>query len=1597
MLALTPPRAVGFQQVFRGQPRVMAAALLPLSDRDAENWLKRAEEASARGDWKLAADTLARVIDQYGDKTVSMDEGKHFYSASRCALDQIGQWPEEGLATYRLLFDGEVRHRLERAIKGHQLDELRHIARKFPYTTPAPEAMNLLAAWLLDRRQAGEALDILHKLSALPRHTIPQEQILTKYCVAYALTGQKEAAERALTQLRELESSAAGAVSTDGPSRVRTLEAFLKSADEPLARGPEASGAWPIIGGPPSRGGQMPAIDPAFAPEDSWHDRLPGSERIQSRRIGRLIKTTSRPPVWQAVSDGRFLFVTCPEGLIARDLATFDFMWRIVPRSRARDTAVSQFRQRVGTETDNRDKLDELSTRTLWHDYRGAVSTAYGLVFTIEQSGTSGEVFPSRQGIISPDEFGMGVVPEPNSIRAFEADTGRAVWTKGRSGPVADELRAAHFYSVPVPLDAEGSHENADRPRLIAPYQLGDDYFLAVFRTDGSLIKSVLLGSGYSGLFPINAVLQPTVCDGAVYVPTGAGLLVALNADDLSLRWLTSYERAGASRQLWTDARRGLSVTAAPADEWLSSPAIIAGGLVLVAAPDSEYLVAYNQEDGQAKWSYPRGTLRYLVAADSRRAIVAGKYVIAIEVATGNVEWMFDRKPSTGRPAWAGDAVFVPTEDGLVRLDVRTGKEIGDPLSTRFALGNLLSIDGGLYSVTATDVTKFPDVDQSRLMAHQSLQRDPNDVGAMLRLAWLAVIEKQWDKAIDLLDRAEARVQVRSSATTQPAEGAGSATSELLARIARQRVTVLLRVAAESGDEANRTPDPGAPGRPLRGRLADRSRASLLDEAVRSAQQPSDLIRAGMALCELLAEQKKPAEAFRRVLELVRTVGDEPVALEPQLSATAAVLFRERLCGWWRAMSPSDRTQAAEDTRRLIESNLAGGEWSALAALADVLDLRPSGEDVGAMMPHAAWLDLQLGHRSLAGGDYESGYFYLERAAERNPRSDVAAEAMIRLAVVYSNPGEDLPAAPREALRVVTALEELGLARPLPEASRDVVGAAGRTISDAIVEIRKLLPRSMISQENNLPDVLRDTPKLTLAADTTVPAGLRPDVMAFHDPARPIDLFEQTFPIYMARQIRGLRYSADVPDRYFWAVDDDTPDGQGGWITNDRAFEETAQPATISNRVAVLAAHDSIFAVGLTTGQILWPPIAVTAEDESPPNPRVLSVGGMFVIAPDSSTLIGVAARACAGPSWRRRFVGPRIAQLAVVGQLIVAVDSAGDIVTVLDPVGGRVQRQFSMLPGAGGETREPVKESDTAKEARTDSVKTARRSRQGQNNVFQWLNRRRGEEEPEVDAAEPTVQHVSIVGSSVCRALSDHVIAKDITSGRMLWNTPMGGLVGGVVPFTSTRVGVYYAGTHIAILDAASGVVVKDIHTEGLRMPPLDATLDAASGSGDAQSASAVDAGRLLLFTQTTDDPPHYVLASFPLGEGQQPWRRDLGRLSTVNRRMLRASPDYVAFIEYFMVQETANLQQVRAFVRTGNVMNSPYVQVIDKRNNRSLLEESFSLNEHRPTDLPSGSNLITDVIVLNERIVAVGPDGYYVLAAETKPGGAEATGEEN
>jgi hypothetical protein len=454
-----------------------------------------------------------------------------------------------------------------------------------------------------------------------------------------------------------------------------------------------------------------------------------------------------------------------------------------------------------------------------------------------------------------------------------------------------------------------------------------------------------------------------------------------------------------------------------------------------------------------------------------------------------------------------------------------------------------------------------------------------------------------------------------------------AAPSDVRGRISRQRVNILLGVTSEKeGTPQRQMSQP----RPLHKSLLDKSRRELLEQAVRFAQQPSDCVRTGLALSELLVEQKESVRAFQNVLELVRTTADEPVALEPQLSTTASVLFRERLSGWWRSMSKADREKTVEAAGRLIESDATSGNQPALVRLADVLDLRAAGSATESITGLAARLDLLLGKRSLDAGDYETGIYYLERAADRLPRSDIALEALARLAVAYARPGEGLAAAPREAARALALLESFDSKHVMPPGLGNlVVPEPIRTTGDLTAQVRKMLPKVIFDSYQPMPRVLRDSSRLTLFTDTTVPAGLLPDVMSFHDPARPFDVFDQTVPLYMARQFRGLRYSASIPDRYFWTTDVDAPVESISWLAEHSAFDLAMQPAAIVNRVALLSARHMMCIIGLVSGQMLGPPLTTIPDDEALPDPPCL--------APAGSSFSPGFFQPCWNPTERRR------------------------------------------------------------------------------------------------------------------------------------------------------------------------------------------------------------------------------------------------------------------------------------------------------------------------------------------------------------------------
>jgi outer membrane protein assembly factor BamB len=1500
-----PPRA----------PEVESYRLTPQSDRDAERWLRRAEEAAERGDWKLASDTLMRVVNQYGDRTISPNEGQQFYSAAWYAQEQLAAWPEEGLQTYRLLFDPEVRNQFETARRENDVDALRDLVRRYPHTTTGPEALDLLATWLLDRREGGEAAEVLNRLLNLSHRSVPDWRILSRLSVAYALSGEIERATATLSSMKGLPAAGAMELPPDWNSRVASVESFIVQRSANFSGGgPVGSQAnWPTPSGAPEWAGQMPALKPAVTPESFWQDTLPGAERLDARLTTTLIESTGRSPVWRCVSDGKSLFVTCPDGLIARDLATFDFLWQVVPRAGVRDPGINRFRSATGTlGADNTDNLDELATRSLYHEYRGTVTTAFGRVFVIEQPGTADETFPATDGTVPPNVG--AALPQPNSLRAFEADTGRALWTKGRGGPVEDDLRAAHFFSPPVACGAD----------LIAPYQLRDDLFLAVLAPDGAVRRTLHLGAGKAGLYPMNGVLQPTVHDGRIFIPTGAGTLIALSAHDYSLRWLASYDRSkvlnighGDQRQPWGFRRLSIAQT----DEWLASPPLTVGALVILATHDCDRLLAFHRESGMLSWSVPRGQHRYIVGAREDQIYLAGQFIQALRVADGERVWTFDAAPLTGRPALCGDQILVPTSEGLLRVDAETGKSGGDLLPSRLPLGNLLALDGALYSVSVDGVAKFPDVDQSRALAHAALENDPNDARAILRLAWLATIEGQWDEALDALDRAEALLAGAQSAT--------------LDRIAHQRVRVLLRAAAEADVDV---------------------RLELVTKAAAAAKRPDDAVQAGLALCELLHDQGRSEDAFDRGIELLRERADVPLELEPHLLARAAVLLRERLGAVWRGADAVARKRLVNRIRATAEKAVADGHWSAVRHFSGSLDFESSHDD-GGLSDLLTTLDRELAAFRREAGDPDGAAYFLERVARRGPDDPAGLDALARLAVQYAQPGGEVPSLPDEAARIIAEMEARHSGRSLP--SRDDCGQlklSSCRVEDLCAALRRALPKRVFAPPDQLPGVLQDRPQLEFDHGYAVPASFQQrDVASFLDERRVGDLFPGVVPIRHVRQIIGVNPRPGSGERLLWVADLDEAIENAGLFMATSSGQHNLDAACWGT-IAVLSAGSQFGAISLQSGRWMWPPMAIgEAMIDDLPRPSVIVIDGQVILARDAHTLLAIPATSNARPDWERQFVGRRIATLADANGQLVVVDDGAEQLTVIDPRSGRVRRQYDLLVPQLNAGDGP-------------SLKNALK------NIVDAAGGQMKDAGP-LDGGGLSDAHVAIAGGVVCRSGHDRLVGRDVATGQRLWDLPLGGFIRGLLRLDDRHVGVSYRSRHFAVVDVSIGKVVRDITTDDWALPPHDATVDWIPDAGGRPR------GRLLLFAQTKADPSQYELATFSLDQREPGVVHELGAMATISRRMMRASPYYVAALSYDLNEQQRRRQQFAG--GPGPRLEAATLVILDKITLRRLIDTPLTFDLGRLQDDQLFTGLIHDVQVLDDSIVVTGPDGYHVLKA--------------
>lgn len=1247
--AFPKPRVTPAGAATPGAIRALIEVSAPIA-----NLFARADEGIERADWKLAIDSLQRVIEDPEGSLLpredgACDGGSLYESARRRAIRRLASLPPEGLAAYRLVYDGKAKGLYERAVAAHDVDALRSTVHRYLLTQWGDEAADALASWALDENRAGEALATLRELVELvPEFEVPRSRVLAKIAAAEAMTGRTEEAAATVDGIvRSLP------LSDPTIEWLRRLPGAAREAERGGTDHEELS-EWSLLSAAGSGMG-MPATSPTLVDPVPWKHEI---SRLTSYTWQRITDDEAdRPSIVAAneiVVDGGRLFARVPGGVIALDREDLGKVWESTVRE------VSASSRAVPDELED-EQFEVRQTAQSMLDYAGgALSVADGLVLSVEKEGRFRPASAGQAGGVRAPVAGVNE-QSATRIVARDARTGVRRWHRGRTFDGADPLGQVDFRGAPVAAGAE----------LWVPVVSNNDLFLvALDPSDGRERARLLLCSFPDGARIARPSLPVTVADGVVYVPSAFGALFAVDAATRSLRWAHRYGD-GPPMSLDTNTGRMVQSTSvasggrADGSLWLEAPPVVVGGTVLLAPVWGDELLAFSATDGVFQWSAPCPGGSYVLAADVRRVWVGGRRLTTLSLQDGRVLWTAQvHEIPTGRGALCGDRVLVPTAESLLAFDAEDGRSLGrSPIpSQQMPLGNLVCDGSALFSYETSSIRKYPDLERAYAAAELRRASDPLNVETTLRLAWIEYFRGKPSRSRELLSRIP--------------EGAVVPGSRREESVSHLRVEALLALGA----------DPA---------LASSDALLLLREALESARSAEDHWRVTTRIAD---RQRSNGEAFAayqtlreaslspdanavvqseaNVLTKARLdLGRRMHALEGELTSEQVESFAQAARAGFEELVRTARTGATPEARRR------------LLAVAELATPKSQGAQ-------ALW---ELSAIESAAGNVERAELLLADCAGMDGSEQTTLDALTRLAEWQSRRGATGPLG-----RTLDELERRFANKPVPQelvALDPSNHTAGPSATIGAFVRRRRFEMAPAQRADAMPttDLAWAVPDEILMPVWSIgPASQRPtgvrDPFAFAgDLKRAADSpgFISPRLVHFDRSVRemlGERAVFHAPGDVLYCQ----RPGDGGllWQTTLRAPEtfsdgvdvrrgkvgEGVRRAAVDGEIGVFNGNEGLYGVGLLTGRRLWfHPLSVPSEAgrEFVRDQRMDASAGIVVAIAEPGHLL--ALRLVDGSLlWERDLRGEPVDKLRLIDGVIVTIDKSRQRVHLFDSTDGR-------------------------------------------------------------------------------------------------------------------------------------------------------------------------------------------------------------------------------------------------------------------------------------------------------------------------------------
>jgi len=706
-----------------------------------QKWL----EATERFDeaWALACEGDDAMLDQRGADVRQLAPGQtDLMAGGKARLENLFRSAPDAFRTeFSRQFDQVARQKILAAIETSDLESLRTLAARYQFAAAARQGLRVLARLHLDRGDFLEAALVLGRVHQISGEPEPMLILQTAWCYGKAGLLQDAADLHAECRTERMSAvitgnPAAGAIMTE-------LEQILAAKAEPSAA---VASSWLQPLGDYRRLKSQAAVPSRL--RSAWNSSLfEVADVLYADQLNPVLKGFQDPfeqlqeralrlnstmiPVASPMISGSMVYVRTPIGVRAYRQETGELIWEIARPERpikemleamenGDDLMANPGRSRTWR---NEDYL--LFNQLIRTNTSAQMSISNRTLFTVEES--SGVTWnTARMGLMNGT--GMERLPT-NFIRAYDAESGLFRWEIGGQTQNAD------------PTENRTSNLLAGYYFLGAPLVLGNRIY--VLTENGEGIFLVRIGEPVEGLRESNprisasqlltvpdrplavhplrkhAGLIPSFAQGLLICPTCDDRIIAVSAEDLSIRWVFRYSGIVRRQEIGGD-NSILSGANNPDDSdrvdrenrWTDFLPRIVQGKVLVTPRDSDQLYCLDLTTGAQIWKAARGGYHTIAGVTEDRVLLAGNSQVgAMDLNTGKPLWTTQLRRGTtcGSVVFHGPVVQIPTDaPSIVTLETKTGRILVSQEWTGPQLpGNLIATAGGLLSQGLTTVTRI--------------------------------------------------------------------------------------------------------------------------------------------------------------------------------------------------------------------------------------------------------------------------------------------------------------------------------------------------------------------------------------------------------------------------------------------------------------------------------------------------------------------------------------------------------------------------------------------------------------------------------------------------------------------------------------------------------------------------------------------------------------------------------------------------------------------------------------------------------------------------------------------------------------------------